>query len=438
MQTAQKAAGFSTLTILLIIIALVGGGLMGYLNASIVASQYRSELSERAAILAAALDVEKIKQLNTSAKLYPEIHAKLAVLKQNSSDTRSIYVAGLKQGAVYILADSEQPGSPYFAPPGEAYAKATSLQLGLFSQTQPAVEGPLSDKTGSWLTGLAPIVDLTSGQVIGLVGIEVNAATFTQISLQAALIPTLVATTFIVLVAFYEWSRRRQQTLLRMRSELVSIASHELRTPVTGMRWAAETLLHTVQEGPQRTMVQAMYDSIMNLQAGTEDILQLSRLQRNPKLTLADTDITALVKEVCAMQDLAAKQKQVTIIMDDSWPASLMLRCDAAKMKRALHNLISNAVKYTRENTKVMVQYEVAPKHHRIIVADQGIGIPKEEQSRVFEGFYRASNAKASGASGTGLGLYLIQTIMQQHHGSVGFTSEENKGTTFVLTLPKK
>lgn len=70
------------------------------------------------------------------------------------------------------------------------------------------------------------------------------------------------------------------------------------------------------------------------------------------------------------------------------------------------------------------------------MVADEGIGIPKDEQARVFGGFYRASNAKASGETGTGLGLYLSKTIVEQHHGKLAFVSEQNKGTTFTVTLP--
>ena len=109
---------------------------------------------------------------------------------------------------------------------------------------------------------------------------------------------------------------------------------------------------------------------------------------------------------------------------------------DTTKIRRALHNVISNAVKYTRENTVVTLQYMHDQKGHHISVVDQGIGIPKDEQARVFAGFYRASNAKATGVSGTGLGLYLTKTILEEHKGSVQFTSEEGKGTTLTLTLP--
>lgn len=436
MQKAQKISYFSVTSLLLILIAFVGGGLMAYLNATITANDQRQQLADRAATIATALDTSKVMQLvqvNSAAdpELYDEIKIKLAQLKQNNRDIRRLYLVGIKTSNIYNLIDSEPVNSQYYLEPDTPFGGRVQLVNNVFASKQPEVE-----QSQAMLSALAPIINPRTGQVTAVLGLDSDIAMFNQSIWRAGTIPLLIAFVVAVIVGFYEWNRRRQQTQLAIRSQLVSIASHELRTPVTGMRWAAETLLHTAPEGPQRTMVQAMYDSIMNLQASTEDILQLSRLQRDPKLVLEDVDIYAMVNEICSTQSLTAQQKGVTISIDDSWPKKVIVKCDQTKMRRALHNIVSNAVKYTRDHTKITISYQQSAKRHIIKVADQGIGIPKDEQSRVFAGFYRASNAKASGASGTGLGLYLTQAILQQHKGTIRFESQENKGTTFTIELP--
>lgn len=221
-----------------------------------------------------------------------------------------------------------------------------------------------------------------------------------------------------------------------MRSELVSIASHELRSPLVGMRWAIEGLMKSAANKAEEAKLKAIDDSIIHLQAGTEDILQFTAVTGAKKLNLAPVDMRALLQEVLDTQRLVAQQKSVKLVMDDSWPKALTITCDGDRMKRALHNLVSNAIKYTRTNTDVVLSYAKTDKHHQISITDHGIGIPKDEQQRVFAGFYRASNAKASGEKGTGLGLYLTRTILEQHKGKITFTSEEGKGTTFAISLP--
>lgn len=414
---------------------------MSYLSAVATRDQYRAELIDRAATIASSLDSEKVAELegkptDINKPVYHELQTKLRLLKQSSADARSIYLSGIKNGQIYITVDSEVPGTPYYSYPGEPYPEATSLYKSVFQSTTPVVEGPLKDSYGNWVSGLAPVIDLRTGQAVAVVGIDIDANEYNQTIALSALLPILTTLVFLVVLVIYEWNRLRQQRELRMRSELMSIASHELRTPITGMRWAAESLLHTQPEGPTKAMAQAMYDSVLNLQAGTEDILQLTRLQKNPKMQIAPTDLVPLIAEICSTQRILAGQKRVIIKMDASWPTLLLVSCDPNRMKQVFHNLVSNAVKYTVEGSVVTLGYKRDNKFHKISVADEGIGIPKDEQSRVFEGFYRASNAKATGETGTGLGLYLSKTIVEQHHGKLSFVTEQNKGTTFTVSLP--
>lgn len=437
----RGGARSSAASIILLIVVVAGGVALSVLNAVATRDEYRRSLTDRAATIAAALDSEKVAKLQGAANdannpAYQELRTKLRLLKQSSNDARTIYLSGIKDGQVYFTVDSESPGSDYYSAPGELYPDATPLYKSVFEGTSPAVEGPIKDSYGEWVTGLAPVVNLNTGLAVGVVGIDVDAARYNREIILAAAVPLLATLIFLVVLGIYEWNRLRQQKELRMRSELMSIASHELRTPITGMRWAAESLLHTQPEGPTKAMAQAMYDSVLNLQAGTEDILQLTRLQKNPNMQMAPTDLVPLINEIVATQRILAGQKRVIIKVDESWPTSLLISCDPTRMKQVLHNIVSNAVKYTLEGTAVTVSYKKDSRYHQIMVTDQGIGIPKDEQTRVFEGFYRASNAKATGESGTGLGLYLSRTIIKQHRGRISFVSAQNKGTTFTIALP--
>lgn len=429
-------------TLLLVTIIVVGSLLMAFLNVVIADDEQRKTLQDRAKTIAYALNSSDIATLSGTAadqttSAYRELKSRLTALKQASADIRGVYLAGIRQGTVFFFVDSEPPSSPYFSLPGESYPEATTAFKNLFSGSPALVEGPLTDRFGSWVSGLAPVVDLQTGRAVAVVGIDVTSQTYYQALIVAAAPPLLVGAGLLVIILVYEYIRRRDKQLLQLRSELVSIASHELRTPITGIRWAVELLLKKTPGTAYDVGAKNIHNNILHLQAGVEDILQLTHtIQAKQKLNLEPCDLKVLVTDVCDTQKLAAEQKQVALIMD-AWPVKVPARCDADKLKRALHNVVSNAIKYTRENTQVTIRYRVMPKEHHIIVEDHGIGIPKEEQGKVFGGFYRASNAKATGTQGTGLGLYLTRAIFAHHHGRVEFTSQEGKGTVFTLVLPR-
>ncbi|HEU5188026.1 MAG TPA: HAMP domain-containing sensor histidine kinase, partial [Candidatus Saccharimonadales bacterium] len=364
MHLGSKLSQYSAVTIFLIFSVLLGGAILAFANGFSVRDQMRQQLGERATTIAAALDTQKVAQLNASASdaalsAYAELKTKLTVLKQSNSDARTIYIAKERAGEVFFAVDSEAPNTTYYSPPGQHYPEATPLFKQVFSTVNTVVEGPLSDSFGTWVSGLAPVIDFTTGKTIAVVGIDIDAASYTQAIWTNIAIPLLVAVVFIGILITYELARQRQQQLLRMRSELVSIASHELRTPITGMRWATESLVRNLPDGPQKTMATAMYDTVINLQTGTEDILQLTRLTkgRQEKPEPKPTDMTSLIHTICSTQALAAQQKGVKLFVDDSWPTPLTLTFDPAKMRRALDNVVSNAVKYTRDNTTITMHY---------------------------------------------------------------------------------
>jgi signal transduction histidine kinase len=438
----RQAERSSSTALLLITIIVVGVFLLSFFNVQGANDANRRALEERATTFAAAIDTNLIQNLSgaptdADTQTYRTLKSRLLALKQINSDVKSVYLAGIKGDQVFFYVDSEQSDSQYFSAPGEAYDEATPTFKNMFySAPHPLVEGPVTDKFGTWVSGLAPIFNPDNGRVLAVVGVDVDAISYNQSLLGALDLPLGIGLILLAVVGVYEWRRRHDEQQTRMRSELVSIASHELRSPLTGMRWAIEGLLKSVTNKAEETKLKAIQDSIIHLQAGTEDILQFTAVTGTKKLNLAPVDMRALMQEICDTQAMVAQQKSVKLTIDDSWPKQLMITCDADRMKRALHNMVSNAIKYTRDKTEVVISYKHTEKQHQMSISDHGIGIPKQEQQRVFGGFYRASNAKASGVKGTGLGLYLTRKILEQHKGQVGFISEEGKGTTFVLSLP--
>lgn len=428
--------------LLLITIIVTGIFLLAYFNVQSVNEFNRRELEERASTVATALDSDKISKLtggpsDLKKPEYSELKSKLTVLKQINSDARSMYLTITHDSEVFFLVDSQLPRDAYYRQPGQKYEQAPPNLINIFySSPFPTVEGPVSDKTGTWISGLAPVIDHRTGHVVAVVGIDVDAINFNQSLLSALALPLGGGLILAIIVGAYEVTRRHDGQLLSLRSELVSIASHELRTPLVGIRWAVENFIKSNPGIKDGETIKAIYDSIIHLQAGTDDILQFTALTQRGRLTKKPTDLKALIQEICDAQLLVGQQKGVKIVMDSSWPDKLMVNCDPDRLRRAFHNVISNAIKYTRSNTDVIVRYERSPKEHHISIIDHGIGIPIHEQRRVFAGFYRASNAKATGVGGTGLGLYLTRVIMNQHKGHITFWSREGKGTAFVLTLP--
>jgi signal transduction histidine kinase len=441
--TPSDTDKFRLLAIGLIVAVTIISTLSGLLLGKQTSERIRDELRERSQTMAAALDTDEIIQLQGKASdadlpAYEALKERLAAIKHANPDTRSIYLMGRQDDRVFFFVDSETTDSPDYSPAATWYDDATEANIAMFDNGKPVVEGPASDSYGTFISGLAPIFRPNSNEVVAVVGLDVAATTYWRDILLQAAIPLLTGLSIILIIVVFESVRRRNRQLLAVQSELVSVASHELRNPITGIRWAAESLQKMTADEKLRPMIHAIYGSAVRLEDSTDDILELSHAMTRTSLTLVPTDMSKLLQEVLDVQSLSAQKRGVKLELDTTWPAELQVTCDADKMKRVLHNVISNAIKYTRENTIVTVAYDGDERYHHIRISDEGIGIPADEQSKVFSGFYRASNAKAAKIKGTGFGLYLVRIVLEQHGGKVSFDSTQDKGTTFDLALPKQ
>jgi len=230
-----------------------------------------------------------------------------------------------------------------------------------------------------------------------------------------------------------------QIELERERAELLSIASHQMRTPLTVIRWIAEMLLRGDVgriSRDQKKQVANLLETADKLGSLVNDMLNVSRLESGKLIASpVPTDLAALLRKSAeGVAPLAGEKKQK---LDVKVPKRLpKLTIDGKLIAEATTNLLSNAIKYTPEGGRVELSAELRPREVLVRVSDNGIGIPPAQQADVFRKFFRAENAVQSGVEGTGLGLYVVKQIVELSGGELRFESVTGKGTTFSFTLP--
>jgi signal transduction histidine kinase len=229
----------------------------------------------------------------------------------------------------------------------------------------------------------------------------------------------------------------------RLKDEFIGIAAHELRTPVAVLKGYAQMLIRqtTRGRGPdladwQMEALQNIDQATVRLVALTEDLLDVTRLQAGRLHLLCEPgDLVALVRRVVARLQMTTEQH--TLSLHTSLPY-LIIEADTQRLEQVLTNVITNAVKYSPQGgpVEIAIEEDSEKKIAQVTVRDHGIGIPREQQPRIFGRFVRAENANAYGITGTGLGLYLCREIIERLGGHIWFESVENEGSTFFLTLP--
>jgi len=225
----------------------------------------------------------------------------------------------------------------------------------------------------------------------------------------------------------------------RLRSQFVSNVSHELRTPVTVLRTYADTLASMGEEfdiNTQKEFLGIMNKEIIRLHDMVNDILDFSRYEAgNTKLEKEMRDISELVQECVNRANILAREKhlELVVMIEPNLP-QIPINYDS--IMRALMNLLTNAIKYSPDNSVIKVRAEKMNDYIILAVTDEGPGISEENQKRVFERFFRVENS-AHTVKGTGLGLHLVKISVENHHkGEVFVHSKLGEGSTFGFKLP--
>jgi len=238
-------------------------------------------------------------------------------------------------------------------------------------------------------------------------------------------------------LVLHDITRTRQ--LEEVRRDFVANVSHELKTPVTSIKGFVETLLDGAVNDPKETnkFLKIIAKHSDRLNAIIEDLLSLSRLEEDSekrRLSFEKASLRPTLASAIELSKVKADQKNITVEL--SCDNEITAKINAALIEQAVLNLIDNAIKYSRENSKVQVSVEKSENEILITISDQGCGIEKEHLERIFERFYVVDKGRSRKLGGTGLGLSIVKHIAQVHGGYVTIASKVNEGSTFTIHLP--
>lgn len=244
-----------------------------------------------------------------------------------------------------------------------------------------------------------------------------------------------------ILVILHDKSR--EKLVERMKTEFVSLAAHQLRTPLSAIKWTLGMFLEGdlgVLTQEQKDFINKTYQSNERMISLISDLLDVTRIEEGRyvyKSTLAD--MADLVDSVIKEEKDEIKKKSLKLSFKKPLRELPGVMVDAEKIKIAIENLISNAVKYTPSGGKIVVslRYLKNSKEVELSVKDSGVGIPEDQRDRVFNKFFRGANVVRMDTEGSGLGLFISKNIIESHGGRVWFESKENEGSTFYFVLPE-
>ena len=234
-------------------------------------------------------------------------------------------------------------------------------------------------------------------------------------------------------------SNAQLKHLDEVKDEFMSMASHQLRTPLTSIKGYISMVLEgdagnvTLQQ--QKLLVEA-FKSSERMVGLINDFLNVSRLQTG-RFIIEKTafDLATVVKQEVFDLNMIASTHSIKLRLNAARDP-LPVLADESKIRQVIMNYIDNAVYYSNPNSTVVINLEKVGNAAALTVVDTGIGVPKEEQARLFNKFFRAKNARKARPDGTGVGLYLARRVIAEHHGSIIFSSKEGKGSTFGFRLP--
>lgn len=231
----------------------------------------------------------------------------------------------------------------------------------------------------------------------------------------------------------------KEKDLDQMKSDFISVAAHQLRTPLATLKWLFKLLL----DGDGGALTDKQMDLIAKGYQRNDEVIEIvnnlldvSEIEggRLP-FTFTETTLTDILKQVVDASQVHAQRKQVTVTLKQLHDLP-PLKIDRQKIKMAVQNLIDNAVKYSNSNNAVTVEYSIDNDEVVVQIVDQGIGMSEETKDKLFTKFFRGREAVSKDPSGSGLGLYIVRNIIVKHGGSIDFTSQLGKGTTFTIRLP--
>lgn len=238
------------------------------------------------------------------------------------------------------------------------------------------------------------------------------------------------------IVVIHNATRERQ--LEQAKDEFISIVAHQLRSPLGSIRWNIEMILRQPNIPDKfSNKIKRIYQSNQRLINLVNDLLNVSIIEQGMvKEIPRPTDVLKVLRSAVLEMETEAQKHKVVIAIQSQEKHIPKVMIDPKRLREVIQNLLSNAIKYNVSGGKTKFVVAHIGDNIKISVSDQGIGIPKEDQPRLFSKFYRADNAVRRDTTGSGLGLFVVKSYVERWGGNISFESTENKGTTFYIELP--
>lgn len=383
----------------------------------------------------------KIKELSERNTEYKE----LAVLRPENDNFKIIASSreedlGKKLSFIYYTLAFNQPDNDGLA--------TDSLSLATTPEGEELVQG-FSKEDRFWLVAM-PMSD-AAGEKQALLTIKLSSEIIdelTRVNRNASmflLVLTILVTILFLSVAVRLWDYallyKKIKEVDQMKDEFISMASHELRTPVAGIRGYVSMVLDgtfgQISDKLKDTMkiVQSSSDRLASL---VEDLLNVSRIEQGRlKMDKKSTEVSQIIKETVAELKVQADEKKLKLEYKPHTDKLPLIKIDKDRFKQVLINLIGNAIKYTEKGSvEIITEEKDKGKMLEIKVKDTGMGMSAKAQERLFEKFYRVQSSKTQDITGTGLGLWITKKIVNMMKGSIRVGSIENVGTQMTLRFP--
>ena len=290
---------------------------------------------------------------------------------------------------------------------------------------------PIGISTSVPFPALEPLVALADSSVPEML----RPSAFT---LSVALLVATTLSTLILLALLYR-EREREDEFLAMKSDFVAASAHELRSPLTSIRWTLSSLQRDPTLSPAaHATVNQLYERVRSLIDLTNTFLIATSTEHGVMRPddLRVVDIAPTLMKAIEHSAMLAHMKSITINPVIAADQKIIVRADAERLRLVFENLISNSIKYSPQGSTVTIGFVDEGPTRLFTFKDQGIGVPKQFQKAIFTGFQRAANAKKSGIHGSGFGLYMVKKIVDFHGGTVWCESETGKGSTFSVRIP--
>jgi signal transduction histidine kinase len=449
----------------------VAGLIITYRVADGQRQDYFTQRKVQATTAAAALDYRDIEALNgtpddLNSVAYQRLRQQLVRIKRSDMHIRFVYLMRPSGKNMIFLVDAEDPSSPDFSPPGQVYEEAKPSDFYVFEGKQKPdtlIEGPVHDRWGTWMSASAYVTNGAASPIAVLgTDVEVERAldSFNQ-TRHLGTVFGMLAAALMVLVALqwilWQYNRDKREVLrvemeassvrlneelikaVRMKSDFIQLASHELRSPVNAVNVAIQTLDRTASERlnhDDKTLIQVARNGSTRLVDLVDNLLDMTRVEAGDYVFKpSKADPAELVsKTVELFEPLAAKKNIGLTARLPEQPVEAVI--DPQALLRVLENLVSNAIKFT-DYGGVVVEMKAAGDKLRYSVQDTGAGIPDSFKDELFKKFTKLERPSEYRQQGAGMGLALCKSLVESQGGRIWFDSTEGTGTTFYFEIPR-